>query len=390
MKIKLISVAKFHHFHLATQLHKFKILDKIYSGYPRYKLLNAQNIPKSKIKTYPYYLLVYLFLIKFFLKPSNQIASYFQYLSHKKLSKKVAGNLTNVNVLIASAGSGLEAGKKIKKLGGKFICDRGSTHIMHQYEILKKEYEIYKIPFDNVVSAHIINREIEEYNIADIISVPSTYVLNSFLNNGINRKKLFLNPYGVDLKKFYSIKKNKSKTFRVIFVGQLSIRKGIFYLLEAFNKLKNENKELILIGSIQNEIKEKVQRYIGNKIKYLSIIKNDDLVKYYSNSDVFVLPSIEDGFALVIAEALACGCPVIATENSGASDLFLNGKEGFIIKARSVDCILEKLELLSADKTMQEEMSFNAIKLSKSIGGWDDYGKRWYTKLKSLETNLKN
>ena len=114
------------------------------------------------------------------------------------------------------------------------------------------------------------------------------------------------------------------------------------------------------------------------------------MVKYYSNSDVFVLPSIEDGLALVIAEALACGCPVIATENSGASDLFLNGKEGFIIKARSVDCILEKLELLSADKTMQEEMSFNAIKLSKSIGGWDDYGKRWYTKLKSLETNLKN
>ena len=76
----------------------------------------------------------------------------------------------------------------------------------------------------------------------------------------------------------------------------------------------------------------------------MSIIKNDKLKKYYSSSDVMVQPSIEEGLSLVIAEALACGCPVIATENTGASDLFTNNKEGFIIKPQSSKSITEKLE----------------------------------------------
>ena len=86
----------------------------------------------------------------------------------------------------------------------------------------------------------------------------------------------------------------------------------------------------------------------------------------------------------MIAEALACGCPVIATENTGALDLFNNGNEGFIIKPRSVEKIYEKLEQLADDKSLRKKMSTNAILKTKKIGGWDQYGDRWMSKLNNL------
>jgi len=383
MKIKLITIGRFYHFHLARQLYKFALLDKIYSGYPKYKLKDEYGIPKNKIKTYPYYKLPSLFFNKYLEKNFPEIDNYLSILSLKKLSQKVSKNIGEADVLIAQSTAGLEAGKKIKILGGKFICDRASTHILVQNETLKEAYNDLNMKF-NGISDDIIDREINEYNDANIISVPSTFALNSFLKKGFDRKKLFLNPFGVDLQRFTPLPKIKSNKFQVLYVGNLSVRKGIIYLLEAFKKLNFENKELILIGSIEHNIKEKVFKYFSENIKYLSTIKNSQLNVYYSNANVTVQPSLEDGFNMVIAESLACGCPVIATKNTGAPDFFNNGIEGFIIKPMSVESIHEKLEELANDKNLNKKMSENALQAVKKIGGWNDYGNRWLSKLNNL------
>ena len=300
MKIKLITIGRFYHFHLARQLYKFALLDKIYSGYPKYKLKDEYGIPKNKIKTYPYYKLPSLFFNKYLEKNFPEIDNYLSILSLKKLSQKVSKNIDEADVLIAQSTAGLEAGKKIKILGGKFICDRASTHILVQNETLKEAYNDLNMKF-NGISDDIIDREINEYNDANIISVPSTFALNSFLKKGFDRKKLFLNPFGVDLQRFTPLPKIKSNKFQVLYVGNLSVRKGIIYLLEAFKKLNFKNKELILIGSIEHNIKEKVFKYFSENIKYLSTIKNSQLNVYYSNANVTVQPSLEDGFNMVIA-----------------------------------------------------------------------------------------
>jgi len=383
MKIKLITIGRFYHFHLARQLYKFALLDKIYSGYPKYKLKDEYGIPKNKIKTYPYYKLPSLFFNKYLEKNFPEIDNYLSILSLKKLSQKVSKNIGEADVLIAQSTAGLEAGKKIKILGGKFICDRASTHILVQNETLKEAYNDLNMKF-NGISDDIIDREINEYNDANIISVPSTFALNSFLKKGFDRKKLFLNPFGVDLQRFTPLPKIKSNKFQVLYVGNLSVRKGIIYLLEAFKKLNFKNKELILIGSIEHNIKEKVFKYFSENIKYLSTIKNSQLNVYYSNANVTVQPSLEDGFNMVIAESLACGCPVIATKNTGAPDFFNNGIEGFIIKPMSVESIHEKLEELANDKNLNKKMSENALLAVKKIGGWNDYGNRWLSKLNNL------
>ena len=383
MKIKLITIGRFHLFHLARQLHKFKLLDEIYSGYPKFKLKDEYGIPKYKIKTYPYYKVPSHLFNKYLKNFSPKTDQYLSNLSFTTLSNKVAKNINKANVLIAQSGTGFEAGRKIKDLSGKFICDRGSSHILTQKEIIKDGCEDLNIPF-NEISNDTIYREINGYTEAHIISLPSTFAVNSFIEKGFDPKKLFLNPLGVDLQRFTPLPKIKSNKFQVLYVGNLSVRKGIIYLLEAFKKLNFKNKELILIGSIEHNIKEKVFKYFSDNIKYLSTIKNSQLNGYYSNANVTVQPSLEDGFNMVIAESLACGCPVIATKNTGAPDLFNNGIEGFIIKPMSVESIHEKLEELANDKNLNKKMSENALLAVKKIGGWNDYGNRWLSKLNNL------
>ena len=383
LKVKLVTIGRFWHFHLARQLLKYNLLDEIYSGYPKFKLVDEKNIPSKKIKTYPYYQVPYLFYNRYFQNTLPFINHYLSDLSHKKIAIKVSKNIGNSNVLIGTSGSGLEAGKKIKSLNGKFVCDRGSTHINFQNETIKNEYKNFNLDY-NEISQKTVERELEEYDTADLISVPSSFVYNSFLKNGIGEKKLFLNPFGVNLDRFSPLPKINDGKFQVLYVGTLSIRKGIFYLLEAFKKLNFKNKKLTLIGPIEKNIKDKVFKNLSDKIEYLSVIKNKDLNRYYSMADVMVQPSIEEGLSLVMAEALACGCPVIATENTGASDLFQNNKEGFIIKAKSIEQIHDKMQLLADNKILQKEMSNNAVLNVEKIGGWNHYGDNWQKKLKNI------
>jgi glycosyltransferase involved in cell wall biosynthesis len=90
-----------------------------------------------------------------------------------------------------------------------------------------------------------------------------------------------------------------------------------------------------------------------------------------------VLPSIEEGLAYVQAQALACGCPLISTVNSGAEDLFEDGREGFIVNARDSTAITGCLDRLASDPELRQSMSEAALKRVKSIGGWNAYGEKY-------------
>jgi glycosyltransferase involved in cell wall biosynthesis len=102
------------------------------------------------------------------------------------------------------------------------------------------------------------------------------------------------------------------------------------------------------------------------------------LKEIMSASDVMVLPSVEEGLALVLAQAMACGCPVIASENTGASDLFTDGREGFIVPIRDPHAIAQRLQLLADSPDLRLRMSHAAMERVKSLGGWAQYGEKMY------------
>jgi glycosyltransferase involved in cell wall biosynthesis len=253
------------------------------------------------------------------------------------------------------------------------VCDRGSSHILYQDEILAEEYSLWKVPYRHS-GPRIVERELQEYEECDLITVPSNFAYQTFIDKGVAREKLRLNPYGVDLTLFRPVPK-RDKTFRVIFAGHLSLQKGIPYLLQAVAPLRLPDFELWLIGGLDPEIKPILERYRGS-FRFLGFIPRTKLFSYYSQGSVFVIASVQEGLALVQAQAMACGLPVIATTNTGAANVFNNGREGFIVPIRDPAAIREKILYLYEHPDVREAMAQAAVERVQNLGGWEDYGNR--------------
>jgi glycosyltransferase involved in cell wall biosynthesis len=103
-----------------------------------------------------------------------------------------------------------------------------------------------------------------------------------------------------------------------------------------------------------------------------------------SSSHVMVLPSIEEGLALVLGQAMACGCPVIASTNTGAEDLFSDGVEGFIVPIRDPEVLRVRMQQLADDLPLQRRMSEAALRRVRNLGGWQQYGDRWVSLLERM------
>jgi len=373
MKVVLSTIGKFHTFDLARQLHKRGALKTIYSGYPLFKL-KKESLPKQSVKTFPYLHAPYMRFAPRY-TPARFL---WEWQDRVWFDRFVAGQLPECDVFCGLSGSGLHSGRRAKSRGAKYVCDRGSAHIRVQDRILREEFELQGIPYPGV-DPRIIMREEEEYEAADLITVPSAFAMNTFLEAGVPRRKMRLATYGVDLGMFHACTARQPDDFNVVFVGGLSVRKGIRYLLDAFQQLQCKNKRLTLVGTVLPEMEATINALRHNpRIQVRGHVPQEKLKEILSASHALVLPSVEDGLGLVQVQALACGCPVIATQNTGAQDVFTDGKEGFIVPIRDAAAIAERLQRLADDPELSITMSQAAVQRVKSISGWDRYGDRMF------------
>lgn len=394
MKVIQTALGKSQNFHLARYLHRQNALECIFTGFPWFKL-KEELIPKEKVKTFPWLLTPFLagthisLLGKF--RDLNWIYPHWIYWHQALLDKYVSYNLKECDVFIGQSQNGLLTGAKAKQMGALYICDRPCSHIRYQSEIMKEELSIWKIkpvPINSVDPRSVFVEE-KEYELADFVVVPSEFARKSFIEKGFSKNKIIKISLGSDLSRFKRISEPDPETFTAIFVAQGSIRKGFLYLLEAFNKLKIEKKRLIVIGARCKDEREiiKLTKMNVSQVEFHDHADYLNLYKFYNQAHVFVLPSIEDGFGMVVSQAMACGCPVIVSENTGAADIIENGKEGFIVPIRNANILAEKMQQLYEDKGLREKMSQAAEKKIKDLDGWDTYGKNYYEFLKA---NLKN
>jgi glycosyltransferase involved in cell wall biosynthesis len=282
-------------------------------------------------------------------------------------------------------------GHKAKSTGARYVCDRGSAHIRVQDRILREEYDRLSLPFRGI-DPRIIDREEAEYAAADAITVPSTFALRSFEHEGVSSSKLHLVPYGVDLSKFRPVAKPDVSTFDVLFVGTASVQKGIHYLIESFDLVQHPRKKLTLVGGVSSELKTKLLSLTSKRTDIVVVghVPQSSLSQYMSRAHVMVLPSVQEGMALVQAQAMACGCPVIGTTSTGAEDLFTHGVEGFIVEPRNPEAIARSLQKFVDDKNMRDKMGMAALAKVKKIGGWDLYGDKMYSLFNNIAANRPN
>jgi starch synthase len=371
----------FHHFELAHQMHRRHHLQKIYSTWP-WARLKREGLPRDLVGCFPLIHTADYLLARTRFYPASVSAKMNSW-NARGFDRWTRGMIQPCDAFIAISGAGLLTGRKVQANGGKFLCDRGSTHQRYQEHLLTEEYRRWGVP-QALEKPHIVVREEAIYAQADAITVPSAVVKRSFVQMGVAAEKVHVIPYGVRLDQFTRTTAPPTDSFEVLFAGQVSLRKGIPYLLEAFARLKHPNKRLTVVGSVQDDLRDVLANLPQENVTFTGSIPQKELAKRMSASHLLVLPSVEEGLALVQGQAMACGCPVLATVATGAEDLFTDGIEGFIVADRDVDALTSRLQQVADDPALQQRLSEASMLRVKSLGGWDQYGDQWDTLLHKL------
>jgi glycosyltransferase involved in cell wall biosynthesis len=374
MKVTQAVFGVFHHFELAHQLRRRGHLQKIYSTWP-WARLKREGLPRELVSCFPLlhtadYLLA---RTRFYPSAISSKMNQWNALGFDHWTRRV---IEPCDAFIAISGAGLLTGQKVQAAGGKFICDRGSTHQRYQEQVVAEEYRRWGVPLV-APAAHILRREEAIYALADAITVPSNVARRSFLSMGVAPEKVHVIPYGVRLDRFAPTTAPSADSFDVLFAGQISLRKGIPYLLEAFARLRHPRKSLTLVGGVQDDLRSILSRFPKEKVTFTGSLPQTELARRMSSSHVLVLPSVEEGFGLVMAQAMACGCPVIASSATGAEHLFSDNEAGFIVAPRDTDALADRLQQLADDTALRQRMSAAALECVRHLGGWDNYGDLW-------------
>jgi glycosyltransferase involved in cell wall biosynthesis len=194
-----------------------------------------------------------------------------------------------------------------------------------------------------VLPPMLIRRIEREYEICDRIVVPSTLAQRSLAEFGLGEKTVVVTP-GVDTCLFSPRSAQRDESvFRACFVGRVELAKGAGYLLQAWKRLALANAELLLVGEVKPEMKSLLRTYADASVRLVGYMPPAKLAELYRDSDVFVFPSVNEGLAQVLFEAMSSGLPIVASDHSGADDLITPGKEGLIVPVRDVDRLAEAI-----------------------------------------------
>lgn len=381
MQVILAVNGVFHHFDLAHELNTEGYLKQIYSTFP-WRRLRREHVPRQQVRTFPWIHTPHQVIGQRWHLPMalNRAVGY---INQVAFDKWIARTLPPCDAYVALSGSGLRSGRRAQELGAKYVCDRGSSHARYQNHIVSDEYRRWGL--DRTVSdPKVIAREEAEYEQADAISVPSEFARRSFIEMGVPAEKVVKIPYGVRLERFQRTGEPPRDRFEVLFTGSVSFRKGIPYLLDAFRRLKHPAKRLRIVGSLTEEVRPWLATQNLENVELLGRMPQPRLAEFMSQSHVMVLPSVEEGLALVQGQALACGCPLISSLHTGGEDLFTDGVEGFLVPIRSSAAIAERLQQLADDSGLQQRMSQSALDRVRFLGGWQQYGKLYADFLKQL------
>jgi alpha-maltose-1-phosphate synthase len=391
MRVAQAVFGVFHHFELARELERRGHLDRVYSTWP-WSRLKREGLSRDKVKTFPWLHLPQLALqrspldlpaLDDHLGYANALT--FDLWTDLQFQRNLRRGEPSPDVLIAISGAGLLTGRHLQERGGLFVCDRGSTHQRYQENIVAEEYRRWGVE-RQVSDERDTVREEAIYAQADAITVPSSVAARSFVEMGVPASKVHTIPYGVRLENFHPTGEPAQNEFQVLFAGAAGLRKGVPYLLQAFAALRHPRKRLLIAGQVQEDLRTVLPNCPQENVEFLGAVPQSRLAELMSTSQALVLPSIEEGLALVQAQALACGCPVICSTNTGGEDLFSDGAEGFITSIRDPEAITQRLQQLADDPLLQAKMRAAALARVRAIGGWTEYGDRWERLLQDLLT----
>jgi glycosyltransferase involved in cell wall biosynthesis len=307
---------------------------------------------------------------------------------YQYIDKQVAAYLSrnkDVTAVYAYEDGSLETFRQAKKMSVKCLYDLPIAYWEYGTELMKEEAE--RLPEWAITLGGGINdsdekhaRKIQEIELADAIICPSKFVKDS-LPKFVKNKLIIESPFGTPNTINNSVpKRPKSNKLRVLFVGSMGQRKGLGDLFGAMKLLNNQNVELIVLGALlapMNFYRKQFSDFI-----YETTRPHHQVLELMQTCDIFCLPSIVEGRALVMQEAMSQGLPLIISPNTGGEDLIIEKETGFLVPVRSPQSIAEKINWFFENREAIPAMGTKAKAHANSYT-WDKYGETIINKLKT-------
>jgi glycosyltransferase involved in cell wall biosynthesis len=201
-------------------------------------------------------------------------------------------------------------------------------------------------------------REIDH---ADLLLCPGMNVVEGLADFPNARGKAYaVVPYGCGVS--FGGVKNEPVTGRVLFAGTADLRKGIHYLGMAAEQLAGEGYDFRVAGNVSNEVRN---HPMMSHLNFLGRVPREEMREEFLKADVFVLPTLAEGCASVVHEAVMAGCPVITTKASGT--MVADGRGGMIVPERDADALAEAIQAVVKDRDKRDELAASCEDLAKEF-----------------------
>lgn len=376
-------------FNTAIAVNSSSSLLKLLPGKLRVELLRRSFVvPKNKIHLYPFLETARLMLPRLGFPGAVRHETGWASLDavFQNFDLAVARRLPDlakkkgVTAVYAYEDGALATFKKAKSLGIKCIYDLpiaywATGHKLQREEALRLPDWAATLGGGIHDSEKKLERKTQEMELADAVIGPGDFVLNS-LPEWARKKELIMSPFGSPDNKHQPIdyvEKSAKRPLRVLFVGSMGQRKGLGDLFAAVKLLNRKDVELVVLGSLLAPMEFYRSQY--KDFTYESGRPNDQVLALMRSCDVFCLPSIVEGRALVMQESMSQGLPLIITPNTGGEDLVVEGETGFLIPIRSPEAIAEKIAWFADNREKIPAMGEKA-RLHASRYTWKNYAKR--------------
>lgn len=347
---------------------EYGVLDKFYTTYfqhsqypftqrlirlfPRFekefKRRNVEEIDFEYLSGHPFYEMLRILSARF---SSPRLENRMWQWNELNFDRWVAGNLQpGIRWIHTYEHAALATIRRARALNILSFYEQPSQHHTHLSRMVNEQLNQYP-ELSNATTRLLLNqraldsqiRKNQELQECDFIICNSAFTLRTLTDAGLNAQKIICIPYG-----FPEVSGRQEAEIRekitFLFAGSQILRKGIHLLYKAWIacNFDPEKAQLIIIG--KNHLPQSLRQGLPASVKFIGNIPHDELNHFYRQADVFVFPTLADGFGMVISEAMAMGLPVITTTNSGGPDIITHNHNGWLIEASRVEPLVARMK----------------------------------------------
>lgn len=300
---------------------------------------------------------------------------------HRWFGRWALSRLRNEPVDLICCWSGVSEELLLELQGGgaATLLTRGSAHIQKQAEILEAEGTRTGLRLEKP-TPWMIEREKREYALASHICVLSSFALRSFRETGVDPGKLHLIPPGVPGERFRASPADVEARARrvlsgapltVLYVGALSLQKGMWDLLSVMRALPSSRFRFRLVGPLTPEVRPLLPE-MRRRAEVAGKLPQGRLPEAYRRADIFLFPTLHDGFAETLAQACAAGLPAIASSHCAGPDLIEEGVTGWVLPPRAPESYAKRLQWCDRNREAFARMARSTLRYRHRLPSWKE------------------